>query len=77
MSNSTDKIKVYHKKYFQENKEKVYEKQREWRKNNKEKWIKSLSDSRKRRVEKLKEEGVTNPWGVVINGSKPKYRKDV
>ena len=77
MSNSTDKIKAYHKKYFQENKEKVYEKQREWRKNNKEKWIKSLSDSRKRRVEKLKEEGIINPWAVVTKGSKPRYRKEI
>lgn len=72
-----DKLKKYQKKYFQENKEQIYEKQKEWRSNNKEKWIKSLADSRKRRIERLKEEGVTNPWAVVTKGSKPKYKKEI
>ena len=71
-----DKIKIYRQKYFQENKEQIYAKQKEWRNKNKDKWLKSISDSRKRRIEKLKEEGVLNPWGVVIRGSKPKYKKE-
>lgn len=71
-----DKLKQYHKKYYQEHKEEIHAKQKEWRDKNKEKWIKSLCDSRKRRIERLKADGVTNPWGVVMRGSKPKYRKE-
>lgn len=71
-----DRLKQYHKKYYQEHKEEIYEQQKEWRKNNKDKVLKSIAESRKRRIERLKADGVTNPWGVVIRGSKPKYRKD-
>ena len=74
---NADKIKEYQQKYFKENKDEIYAKQKEWRKNNKNKWIKSIGDCRKRRVERLKEEGVTNPWSVVVKGAKPKYRKEV
>lgn len=70
------RLKEYQKKYFQENKEDIYEKQKEWRKNNKEKWIKAIGDSRRRRIERMREEGITNPWGVLMRGSKPKYRKE-
>ncbi len=72
-----DRLKQYHKKYYQEHKEEIYEQQKEWRKNNKDKVLKSIAESRKRRIERLKADGVTNPWGVVIRGSKPKYRKEV
>lgn len=71
-----EQVKEYQKKYFQENKEDVYEKQKEWRNNNKDKWIKAIGDSRKRRIERMREEGITNPWGVLMRGSKPKYRKE-
>lgn len=69
-------LKEYHKKYFKENKEKIYEKQREWRESNNDRVVKSICNSRKRRIEKLKEEGVTNPWGVVMRGSKPVYKEE-
>ena len=30
-------------------------------------------DSRKRRVERLRQEGVINAWSVVVKGKEPKY----
>lgn len=72
-----DKVRAYQKKYFQEHKEEITNQQKEWRKNNKDKWIKAIGDSRRRRVERLKEEGCTNPWMVVTRGAAPRYRKDV
>lgn len=72
-----DKIKRYQKKYYEENKNKIYEQHTEWRKNNREKLVKCAVDSRKRRIERLREEGVLNPWGVVMRGSKPRYKKEI
>ncbi len=72
-----DKLKRYQKKYYERNKDKIYEQHTEWRANNREKLVKCAVDSRKRRIERLKEEGVLNPWGVVMRGSKPRYKKEI
>lgn len=71
-----DKIKKYNKQYYKKNKEKILEKQKEWKNNNKEKLVMYATKSRNKRIERLKEEGVINPWGVVMRGSKPKYKKE-
>ena len=73
---NSEKIKEYNKDYFQKNKEKMYKKQKEWRNKNKDKWIKCICDSRRKRIERLKEEGVINPWSVVTKGAKPRYKKE-
>ena len=78
-----------HKKWQQENKDKVAEYNRNWRKNNPEKakendkrthqkfiethnWVKYCDERRKARVQRLREQGVKNPWSV-INGKEAKY----
>lgn len=71
-----DRQKKYNQQYYAKNKDKIYEKQKEWRANNREKLVQSAIKSRKKRIEDLKEKGVLNPWGVVMRGSKPKYKKE-
>lgn len=71
-----EKKKQYAKKYYEKNKEKIYEQQKEWRKNNKEKLSQYSSKYRKIRIERMRQEGILNPWGVVMRGSKPKYMKE-
>lgn len=36
-------------------------------------WTEYCNQARKRRIERLKEEGVLNPYAVASNGEKPKY----
>ena len=72
-----DEVREHQKKYYEENKEKIYAKQQEWRTNNRDKCTKYAHDGRHKRIEKLKQKGVINPWGVVMRGSKPKYEKEV
>lgn len=36
-------------------------------------WSEYCSQARKKRIERLKEEGVLNPYDVASNGSEPKY----
>lgn len=68
-----DKIKKYNKQYLLENWDKIYAKQREWQANNKEKFTNACQQSRRRRVERLRSEGVLNPWAVVLYGKEPRY----
>jgi hypothetical protein len=68
-----DKVKEYQRKHYQKNKDSLYENNRKWQKENSKRFSKLCSDSRKRRVEKLRSEGVKNAWAVVIRGAKPKY----
>lgn len=63
----------YAKEYYEKNKEHIYEQQKEYRKANSKKVSKLAGDSRKRRVERLKEQGCINPWYVVTKGGKPKF----
>ena len=63
----------YRKEYYQKNKEKEYEKQREWQTKNSKQFSRLVQDSRRRRVEKLRAEGCTNAWNVVLKGAEPKY----
>lgn len=70
-----EKCIEYRRKYYQEHKEqyreccrKSYQKFK-----NKVNWSKYCGECRKRRVEKLREQGVKNPWSVVVKGAEPKY----
>lgn len=72
-----EKNKEYCKKhaheYYEENKEEVYRKQREYQKANKKRFSELCQNSRKRKVEKLREQGIKNAWGVVARGEEPRY----
>lgn len=61
------------KEYYQKNKEKIDASSKRWREKNKDKFIKLCQESRRRRVERLRADGVTNAWSVVIKGEEPKY----
>ena len=65
--------KEYRKKYYQEHKEYFKEKSREWRRKNPERNKELVKYHRDKRAAKLIEQGITNPWSVIIHGSKPKY----
>lgn len=64
------------KKYYEKNKEKILEKQRTWRENNKEKFKELCKKSRKKRVDELREKGVVNAWNVVNKGDREKYTRE-
>ena len=85
---NSEKQKEYNKKWNEKNKEKVRESKhnyylknkdkieamnKKWRKENKKRWIQLLSGCRKRRVERLRSEGIINAWGVVNKGEEPKH----
>lgn len=64
------------KEYYQKNKEKLDNKNKNWQKNNKKRFTELCNQSRKRRVERLREEGVKNPWAVVNKGAEPRYENN-
>ena len=70
-----DQIKESRHKYYLEHKEEAYKNCEKWRNNNKEKFANSVSNSRKKRAERLREQGCINPWNVIVNGVKPKYKE--
>lgn len=71
--NNLEYCKEYAHKYWEENKEKLYRQQREYQKANKKRFSELCQNSRRRRVEKLRTNGVKNAWAVVIKGDEPKY----
>ena len=62
-------------KYYEKNKENILEKNKKWQQENKKRFIELCQKSRRKRVEKLREEGCKNAWAVVANGATPKYKK--
>lgn len=68
-----EKFKKARQKWYQENKEEIYRKQREYQKAHKEHFSKLCQNSRRKKVEKLRQEGVKNAWAVVVKGEEPKY----
>lgn len=67
--------KEYARKYYQEHKEEIDEKNKKHHAKFIEthNWSEYCSNLRKRRVERLREEGCINAWSVVAKGDKPKY----
>lgn len=63
----------YKKEYYQKNKELVDARNKEWQKKNKKRYIELCNESRKRRVERMRAEGIKNAWDVINKGVKPKY----
>lgn len=76
------------KKWKDNNKEKVREYSREYMKQHpeigkkcsdnfkaKHNWYEYCKEARKRRAERLKAQGITNPYAV-INGAEPKYKEN-
>lgn len=68
-----EKFKESQKKWYQENKEEIYRKQREYQKANKKRFSELCQNSRRRKVQRLREQGVKNAWAVVVKGEDPKY----
>ena len=66
----------YKKKYYEQHKQQISENNRKWREKNRDKFSKLCAESRRRRVEKLKEEGCKNPWNVVVNGAEKKFKEE-
>lgn len=71
-----EQIRAKAREYWQENKEELYKKQREYQKKNNKRFSELCQNSRRRRVERLRSEGVTNAWAVVTRGETPKYKQD-
>lgn len=71
--NNLDRCNEYAREYYQKNKEEIYVKQREYQKKNKERFSELCQNSRRRRVSRLREQGVKNAWAVVTKGEEPRY----
>lgn len=69
------RIKKANSKYYQKNKEKLYEQHKKYIETHREMAVKSAIASRKKRVEKLRAMGITNPYSVIV-GKEPKYKKE-
>lgn len=70
-----ERLKEIHHNYYETHKEQIKEQNKKWRKENSKKYTKLCNESRKRRVERLRSEGVTNAWNVVTKGATPKYKE--
>lgn len=68
--------KQYRKKYYQDHKEYFKEKTNEWRKNNPERKKELVKYHRNKRAAQLIQEGVLNPWSVIVHGYEPKYERE-
>lgn len=66
-----------YKEYYQNHKEQIYAYNTKWRKNHKKQFTKLVSDARRRRVERLREQGCINAWSVVTKGDEPKFKNEV
>lgn len=71
--NNIEKCKETQKKWYENNKEEIYKKQREYQKANKKRFSELCQNSRRRKVQKLREQGVTNAWAVAVKGEEPRY----
>lgn len=65
------------KEHYRKNKDSYYKSQKKWIAKNKKKFADLCHESRRRRVERLRAEGVTNAWCVVTRGDNPKYKEIV
>ena len=54
--------KEYYKKYYQEHKQEIIKRNRQWRLDNKERFYELVYKSRKKKAEKLKEQGLDYVW---------------
>lgn len=70
----TEKQKEYAKKYYQEHKDYFKKQQKEWRTKNKHRWQELCAENRRKRVARLREQGVTNPYAVIHKKAEPKYK---
>ena len=71
-----EQIKQTTHNLYEKNKEHHYEKMSEWRKNNKKHFCELVMKSKRRKVEKLRDQGIKNPWEVVNYGKEPRYIKE-
>lgn len=70
-----DLIKEINKRYYEKNKDKYKEWNKKWREEHKKEFAKLCRESRRKRVEELRANGVCNAWGVVIKGEEPRYER--
>lgn len=71
-----EKIKEIQHNYYLRHKEEILESNKKWRQKNRKKASELAQKYRKERVERLRAEGCTNAWSVVVSGKEPKYKKD-
>ena len=65
------------KKYYEEHKEEIYKQQTEYRHKNSKKVSQMVLNCKRRKVAKLREQGIKNAWAVVNYKSEPKYYKKI
>ena len=73
-----EKMNEYARKYYEEHKEEIGEKNKKHHAKfiENHNWSEYCSNVRKKRVERLREEGCINAWSVVTKGDKPKYKEE-
>ena len=71
-----EKVKEMHHNYYLRHKEEILEGNKRWRRNNRKKASELAQKYRKERVERLRAEGCTNAWSVVVGGKEPKYKRN-
>lgn len=60
----------YQHDYYETNKDKYKENHQKWRENNKERWVELCSNSRRKRAERLREQGYEHPYSIINKTSK-------
>ena len=66
------------KEYYQKNKDKFNKYTKNWinkSEENKKRFINSCNESRRRRAERLREQGCKNVWSVINHKAEPKYKE--
>ena len=63
------------REYYAKHKDAIYKSQRKWVAKNKKLFSKLCQESRRRRVERLKAEGIKNAWEVAVFNKEPIYER--
>ncbi len=74
--NNAEHYREYKKEYYENNKEKAYTYVKKYKDKNKSYWLEKQSGYRQNRINKMREQGITNPWSV-LKGGKPKYKDNI
>ena len=66
----------YAHEYYLKHKDELNKKKNEWRKKHLKRSSEYVHICRNKQIEKLKEQGIINPWSVLVGKAEPKYIKD-
>lgn len=70
-----EKIAEYQKRYREKNRDKLNKYILDWKEKNRGRYMKDIKIARRKKVDKLREQGVINAWNVVNYGKEPKYKE--